>query len=413
MIFSDLISCLNMAQRYRAQMLLFEETAKLPILTDVPLRPKTGYRYIFQWDTKATRQDWRSDGYRWRQNSTVTFNYDEHVCKRYYFKLHVAPGECTTEFTRHAIESPLYPNQVLVWYLGNDSVVCDYSKANLKRKKNKNLESSKLAINQDHAYLDSTNTLDCLFGDSLITPMQEDDVTPRFKAQMRLFETESNLPVHSEVPIRPKTGYKYIYKWEDPSKHQDWRADGYRWRQNSTATFSYGGVKCKRYYFKLQIKPGGECTTEFTRHAIECPLYERQVLVWYQGDDSVVVDFAHGNSKDPTKEFHRTAPSVLKKMKGDKEKLPLQVYSDLVHSAPLEVRRHIIDAPRDIKQVRNARKIALKANRSSLDSVFNLIGLQSGASIVSDIHLTPNLEVVFYNQSELIFSTLFLHFSCH
>lgn len=385
-------------QRYKAQMILFEPDSKLPTLTEVPMHPKTGFRYIFKWEEKAHRQDWRSDGYRWRQNSTVTFTYDDQTCKRYYFKLHVAPGECTTEFTRHAIESPLYPKQVLVWYQGDDSVVVDYSRANCKKRKN--LEDTKLAINQDHSYLDCPNELDCLLDETLKDTRQDVEMTPRFKAQMRLFDVESALPVHTEVPIRPKTGFKYIYKWEDSSKHQDWRADGYRWRQNSTATFSYGGVKCRRYYFKLQIKPGGECTTEFTRHAIECPLYEKQVLVWYQGDDSVVVDFAHGNSKDPTKEFHRTAPSVLKKMKSEKEKLPLQVYSDLVHSAPREVERHIIDAPRDIKQVRNARKIALKANRSSLDAVFNVVGFRSGTGLVSDIHLTPYMEIIFYDESK-------------
>ena len=61
-----------MAQRYEAQMKLFE--SELPIKSEVPLRPKAGFNYIFSWEKKENRQDWRIDGYRWRQYSTVFLN---------------------------------------------------------------------------------------------------------------------------------------------------------------------------------------------------------------------------------------------------------------------------------------------------------------------------------------------------
>lgn len=404
-----------MTQRYEAQMKLFD--SKLPVCSEVPVRPKAGYKYIFSWEKKEKRQDWRVDGYRWRQYSTVKFNYDGVDCKRYYFKLQIGPGnDYTTDFTRHAIESPSYDKKVLVWYQGDESVIVDSAHSHAKSLDNK----------------------------------QDPEVTQRYEAQMKLFDSESNLPMHSEVPIRPKGGFKYIFKWEDALKRQDWRVDGYRWRQNSTIRFTYGGTDCKRYYFKLQVGPGDEFTTEFTKHAIECPLFENKVLVWYQGDESVVVDFAHGNSKDPDKEFHRTAPSVLTKMKMETDKLPLQLYSDLVTAAPRELERHIIDAPRDIKQVQNARKLARKAersfnatltdtttntpaktptntpasakqvrkdpkqvqtarkftrhktDRSPLDAIYNVYSMHAETGFVSDIHFFPSLVVICFSESKFL-----------
>lgn len=36
------------------------------------------------------------------------------------------------------------------------------------------------------------------------------------------------------VPVVPKGGFKYLYSWSDDNKKEDWRADGYRWRQMGT-----------------------------------------------------------------------------------------------------------------------------------------------------------------------------------
>ena len=50
----------------------------------------------------------------------------------------------------------------------------------------------------------------------------------RYEKEMKLFEPESNLEILSQVPIRPKAGYQYIYKWDSTTRRKDWRADGYR-----------------------------------------------------------------------------------------------------------------------------------------------------------------------------------------
>jgi hypothetical protein len=45
------------------------------------------------------------------------------------------------------------------------------------------------------------------------------------------FDLFDNL-ISQDVPVRPKGGTGYHYSWIDVSKSEDWRADGYRWRQN-------------------------------------------------------------------------------------------------------------------------------------------------------------------------------------
>lgn len=109
-----------------------------------------------------------------------------------------------------------------------------------------------------------------------------------------------------------------------------------------------------------------------------CPLYEKQVLIWYPGDEGVVVDFVHGNAQTKGKAaFHRTAPSLLTAMKSDTSKKPTEIFSDMMLAAPLELDRHIVDAPKDFQQVKNALKTAPAAEKLSLDALYNLIEIRS------------------------------------
>jgi hypothetical protein len=238
---------------------------------------------------------------------------------------------------------------------------------------------------------------------SSLPPTKMANKMQRYEKEMKLFESEANLEVLTHVPLRPKSGYQYIYKWDSTARRKDWRADGYRWRQNATVKFSHGDAKCKRYYFKLKIGPGNDYTNEFSKHAIECSLYEKQLLIWYQGDNSVVVDFSHGNAKDTEKEFHRAAPSVLSETRSAKKKLPLQVYSELVLTAPEQSDSRIItDAPRNIQQIRNAQKSARHDERLSLDAICNLIELRSETHFVNDVHLAPKLLVICFKSSNCL-----------
>ena len=221
--------------------------------------------------------------------------------------------------------------------------------------------------------------------------------------RMSLFQSDSSVAISGRVAVRPKPGYQYLFQFFSHVDKDDWRADGYRWRQNAKKKFTYGDEEeCFRYYFKLQIGPE-DFTTEFSKHAIECPLFPDKILVWYEGDDSVVQEFSHGNAKDDERNFTRSAPSLLKKMKEPTEKLPLQVFADLVAQASCEVDRHKVDGPRNIKQVQNALQNVREAVRLSPDSVYNLYELHKETGFVSDIHLAPSLITICYRESMLFF----------
>ena len=55
--------------------------------------------------------------------------------------------------------------------------------------------------------------------------------------QMLLFQSDSGVPTLTQVPLRPKSGFTYIFEDKEESKLANWRADGYRWRQNAAKKF--------------------------------------------------------------------------------------------------------------------------------------------------------------------------------
>ena len=94
----------------------------------------------------------------------------------------------------------------------------------------------------------------------------------------------------------------------------DWRADGYRWRQGGKNESKVGdGTLHKRYF---QAYDGPKTWTkrflqsEFSRQ--DCP---NVVLLVYEGDETAAINFPHGNAKlarAVSRPYVRTQPHVLK-----------------------------------------------------------------------------------------------------
>ena len=60
------------------------------------------------------------------------------------------------------------------------------------------------------------------------------------------------------VPQKPKAGFVYLFKWSDnESKENDWRADGYRWRQSGhfrpLKSSTQGTVMHLRFYVSVNV----------------------------------------------------------------------------------------------------------------------------------------------------------------
>ena len=46
-----------------------------------------------------------------------------------------------------------------------------------------------------------------------------------------LFDMFDTLSSDTQPPSLPTGGHTYMYVWAEESNKEDWRADGYRWRQ--------------------------------------------------------------------------------------------------------------------------------------------------------------------------------------
>ena len=150
--------------------------------------------------------------------------------------------------------------------------------------------------------------------------------------------------------------------------------------------FNHGDIKCKRYYFKLKVGPGNDYTMDFSKHAIESPLYEKQMLVWYQGDDSVVVDFSHGNAKN----------AVLNQILPNHEDIDSGAQND---SEMADAATEDNTDPNTSEAVQTQQKPSVIPEPFSLDAVYNLVELRSETGFVSDIHLAPGLLVTCFQES--------------
>ena len=64
----------------------------------------------------------------------------------------------------------------------------------------------------------------------------------------RMFETAQQ----SSVPLmRPPGGTVYVYTWTEDDKAEDWRADGYRWRQGGCWHHKCEEGSMKKTYSKV------------------------------------------------------------------------------------------------------------------------------------------------------------------
>jgi len=212
-----------------------------------------------------------------------------------------------------------------------------------------------------------------------------------------------------EPATKPKAGFEYLFEAENSKKISDWRADGWHWRQTGSLHISFEGVECKKVYFYTKIgrtataryKP--EISKDFMREVYFHPLFPNRVLIIYSGDEKVAVTLSHGNSKSKSKvesDFLMTRKSSRDEMK-KRRGYASNIYTELILEAPKDLNSHVVIAPRDMEQVRNAQRSARRQLRMTHETSCNLQHISDETKFISDIVCYPSLMVFCYQPSLL------------
>ena len=133
----------------------------------------------------------------------------------------------------------------------------------------------------------------------------------------------------------------------------------------------------------------------FKRHAyfLLDPKRQNKVLIHYVGDESVAVDFPHGNSKSGNHIYRRTCPSTLNQLVSIPD-LPSNVYKKVVSSCSSQLPSSHL--PRNTRQVINLQqKERQKVRLSSHDALYNVHELAYDLDgFVKVIKTFPDLTIV-------------------
>ncbi len=121
----------------------------------------------------------------------------------------------------------------------------------------------------------------------------------------------------------------------------------------------------------------------------------KQVLIHYVGDETIAVNFSHGNSKCDSSVFHRTCPSVLSNLSSIKD-FPYNVYKQCISSDTLPPQLKSSHNPRNSRQIINLQQAnRRRKNRLTKDAIYNLHEMAYDlGGFVKVIKTYPDLVVV-------------------
>jgi len=202
---------------------------------------------------------------------------------------------------------------------------------------------------------------------------------------------EYNELIVKGIPFKPKAGDVLLYRKKSESDI-DYRADQYTWRNCGPKYLKGKSIKLTRYFAWTETSYA--LNYHFKRYVYELadPLCKDSavIAIHYVGDESIFegVQKPHGNCKNIKKPYVRTAMSTIdllkELMKHDAIK-PKEIYHDVakkcysnVNNDALFKRTEPALAPRDTKQVRNAREAVSTSRMVTRDELFSLHELNSG-----------------------------------
>ena len=203
-----------------------------------------------------------------------------------------------------------------------------------------------------------------------------------------------------DPPYRPDSGAVYVFDDSgDSDRKEDWRADGYTWKNNGRKVCESCGKRIQRIFFKITNQ--GKPSDAFQKHAFRFVGndYNVRTIIVYYGDKESYQGLPHGNRKRNGRQHKRTLSSVIKKIKSyGLDQNPKDVADKITSEASPDSNIRGIKVPRNDKQVRNIQCNQRKQAKLSHDALYGLHLLvpQLGEYIMS-IKTTPDLEVVVGN----------------
>ena len=165
-------------------------------------------------------------------------------------------------------------------------------------------------------------------------------------------------------PFKPTGKAVFVLKMDDSNLSDDWRADGYTWRNNGVRNMPFN---IKKHYFKLS-----NGTTSFVRHAYQCSDAPGMIIIHYLGDESGYESKPGGNAKrNNASEYQRTCPSVIKELKENNIQQPSAQYKKLLSKTFAPEQAGIV-TPRNLEQVHMGRIREKQKKKLTHDAIYNI-----------------------------------------
>ena len=170
----------------------------------------------------------------------------------------------------------------------------------------------------------------------------------------------------TRLPFRPKPGNLYLFS--NPTRPDDWRADGHKWVNQGTTKLPRSTKLIKKTYFYIASENGYD--KRFRKEVFMRNEEGSPVLIHYIGDDSISKPAPHGNCLKQTKLFFRTKPSAIREFESKVQKEQAhKVYKEEISKQT--DRDEILSRPRNVKQLQNLKSKLSGQSRLSRDAILN------------------------------------------
>jgi len=179
-----------------------------------------------------------------------------------------------------------------------------------------------------------------------------------------IFYNKNVVTITYEVSFKWKPVIAYLYSDNGNTQNkEDWRADGYTWRNNGKRLFESEGFFVEKHSFR--IVNNGEVSAKFQKHAFRfSEKYNGKTLIVYYGDIDEYENMPHGNRKRNKRPHKRVKPLFIKSIKIRKDENPQEIYNSL-KSDNLNELVQGTSVPRNNRQVQNIQAYFRKKTKLS------------------------------------------------